>query len=476
MADEITRQSVTTSARMGVYNRLHKPVSFTIRILALFAFQAILALLIYRSGRFSTIHALATLAVGAWLLLTTKEPDKLFYWMGYVAGAELVWRATNANVFWETGKYAVIVVGLLGFLKGAGKVKPNLSLVPYFLLMVPGILLMPSFDREAIAFALAGPLAMAVVSVFASRVTLKTEQIKIFLLVTLASVLILSVLALAGIINAEKIDFTAGSNLATSANTGPNQVSSILALGAFAAFIYAFLERERKFLRFLVLLLGIGLLTQIALTFSRGGLWTLVGALLAGGFFFMRDRKSRRSYMAVTLLSALAFIFLILPRLDQWTSGALNARLQDTEPTGRIEIIESDLEVFKENPLFGIGIGQSIIQHARYFRVANAHTEYSRMLAEHGMLGLFSLLILMVALAFRFFHKDPPLTKAFMVACITWGLLFMAHSATRLVAPSLLIGISFANFDLSIPIGEAVEEQKSSRYRRTSTRFKSHKA
>jgi len=166
---------------------------------------------------------------------------------------------------------------------------------------------------------------------------------------------------------------------------------------------------------------------------------------------------------------------LLFPALEQWTSGALGARLRDIEPTGRIEIIQSDLEVFMENPVFGIGLGQSNYEHARYFRVSNTHTEYSRMLAEHGIFGLISLLILAVVLGLKFLHKNEPVVKAVIVACLTWGLLFMAHSATRLVAPSFLIGLAFAHFELNIPTTESDREVRYSRFRRMSTRYKSHR-
>jgi len=42
------------------------------------------------------------------------------------------------------------------------------------------------------------------------------------------------------------------------------------------------------------------------------------------------------------------------------------------------------------------------------------------------------------------------MNRAVVASCFTWGLLFMAHSATRLVAPSFLIGFAFAHFNLAI--------------------------
>ncbi len=475
MSDNIVQQPLVASSRLGSARYGKQQLSYTAKVLLLFAFQALLALAVNQVNQVSTLHAYATLAVGAYFLLSDKEPYRLISWMGYVAGAELLWRGTGAAVFWETGKYAIILVSILGLLKGYGKHHPSFSLVPYFILLVPSVFLLPSFDREAIAFALAGPFAIVATSLLFSRCEININQLKPLLLAILASVLTFSILILLGIVDAEVIEFTSASSFATSANTGPNQVSSLLAFGAFAAFIYTFFEREHKFLRFFVVLLGIALLTQIMLTFSRGGLWTLLGSLAAAGLFFIRDKKVRRSYLLVVVFGFLVFTYLILPALNQWTSGALGARIADIEPTGRLEIIQADLELFQENPLFGVGVGRSNVFHARYFRIAHAHTEYSRMLAEHGVFGLVSLMILVISVAVRILKKNDPLNKAVIVACLAWGLLFMAHSATRLAAPMLLIGLSYAHFDLRISPADSTRKGSNPRFRSMNARFRTRK-
>jgi hypothetical protein len=476
MTDKTLEQPLLSSSRLASNKYGRKQLSYTGKILLLFIFQAFLALFVNQVSQISTLHAYATLAVGAYFLLSDKEPYRLVNWLGYMVGAELLWRGMGANVFWETAKYSIIVICILGFFKNFGKHSSNFSLIPYFLLLVPSVFLLRSFDREAIAFALAGPLAMAAASLFFSRIEINTDQLKSLLLIMLASVLTFSILVFIGIIDAENIEFSGVSNYLTSANTGPNQVSSLLSFGALAAFVYAFFEREYKFLRFIVVLLGIALFTQIALTFSRGGLWTLLGALAAAGVFFIRDKKVRRNYLLVVVISFLIFTYLILPLLDNWTYGAIGARIRDTEPTGRLEIIQSDWEVFLENPMFGVGVGGSNIYHARYFRIANAHTEYTRMLAEHGVFGLASLLIFIISILARVLGRNDTLNKAVVVACLTWGLLFMAHSATRLAAPMLLIGLAYARFDLSIPISETTPENRFHRFRHINPRFLSRKS
>ncbi len=104
--------------------------------------------------------------------------------------------------------------------------------------------------------------------------------------------------------------------------------------------------------------------------------------------------------------------------------------------------------VFRQFPLFGVGPGQSDAYHALTFRAASAHTEYTRMLAEHGSFGLISLLILAWFSVRRLFTKGDSLSKGLLLGIMVWALVYMASAATRLVAPSFLFGLAAAKFVL----------------------------
>jgi len=66
------------------------------------------------------------------------------------------------------------------------------------------------------------------------------------------------------------------------------------------------------------------------------------------------------------------------------------------------------LNIFADNPLLGIGPGAGTEKRVDYGygdRVA-AHIEYSRLLAEHGLFGVFSLLILVFTRSGSFLGDD----------------------------------------------------------------------
>lgn len=396
----------------------------------------------------STVHAIFVITTGLFFAFADKESHRTISVLGYIAGAEILWRGTDARIFWETGKYAIALLAVIRLLRH--KAPPSIDKRPifYFVLLLPSILIMPAFDRSQIAFNLAGPFALAVCIMIFSVTKINRIQLKNLLLSILAPTVSLAVLVALGIMSAESIEFAQGSLFETSGNIGPNQVSSVLGLGAMAAFLFIILEDNFTFLRIPMALIAVWLLAQAALTFSRGGFWNAILAVVPIMFLLIQDKSTRKIFFGVSIISVVIVNFFVYPALDRFTSGALATRFADYGSTGRIEIIKSDLVTFLEYPLFGVGPHQSKVKHAIFFRYSSAHTEYSRMLAEHGFFGLLSLLILVRMAAGRYITSISPLAKAMTVAFLTWGLLFMAHAATRLAAPSLLIGLAFATYTL----------------------------
>ena len=192
----------------------------------------------------------------------------------------------------------------------------------------------------------------------------------------------------------------------------------------------------------------IWLLAQAALTFSRGGFWAAIGAMAVATSYMLRNRRSRAIFISTGTVIFLVSYFLVLPALDDFTGNALRARYRNFETTGRDKIIRADLMTFREHPLLGVGPHQSKAYHSVLFRFSSAHTEYTRLLAEHGSLGLLALLTLLWMSLKRFLRRLPPTSKAYVLSFTVWALLFMFHSAMRLVAPSFIFGLGSATISL----------------------------
>jgi O-antigen ligase len=134
--------------------------------------------------------------------------------------------------------------------------------------------------------------------------------------------------------------------------------------------------------------------------------------------------------------------------INDFTGNTLSRRLKDPDTTNRDILMQVDLQLFRENPIFGAGPGQSKVYHTFYFRSEQPHTEYTRLLAEHGLFGVAALIILAVVTAQRVFSRRSTHSWSFGVMFTVWALLTMAHSATRLVVVSLIFALPEMTLDI----------------------------
>ncbi|HKI87312.1 MAG TPA: O-antigen ligase family protein, partial [Thermoanaerobaculia bacterium] len=345
--------------------------------------------------------------------------------------------------FYEFGKYATGVLAFAAILRYGVWHRAKKLPILYFSLLLPSLAVLPYFDRQRIAFNLSGPFALALAATFLSTVQLRKEDLQWIYLAILGPAIGLAALALSSTLALKTIDFAVSSS-ETSAGIGADQVSSVLGLGALVAFLYCFTKLRYRFLLYLMAGLFLWLGAQSVLTFARGGLWTMVGAVAVASFYFLRERGSRGALIVRGGLLVVAAVFLVYPFLDQISGGSVSRRFESFNSSGRTQIAQADLEAFEEHPIFGLGPGQSLYFHAEVFRLSNAHTEFSRMLSEHGSFGLAAFVIMLIMAAGNGLKQKNKKSRGLAFSFTAWGLLFMLHSAMRLVAPSFLFGLGMA--------------------------------
>lgn len=283
-------------------------------------------------------------------------------------------------------------------------------------------------------------------ALFFSNLRLNTENIQKLLLSLIAPTLGVATIAIYSTTTTEKLVFGEGSNLVTSGGFGPNQVSATLGLGVLAAWMFIIIGKTKWWLK-LIIFASMGVLAvQSALTFSRGGLYNAVGSILIGSLFLMRDATSRIKLILVFAAIFVVTSYVILPRLEDFTGGALSNRFSNTDASGRSEIVMADLDIWKENPLLGIGPGMAKGARGLYYSRAgtnSAHTEFTRLLSEHGSLGLCAFLILLVMGIKNLRRARTNKGRAVVASMLGWSFLYMLNAAMRLVAPAFIFGIIF---------------------------------
>lgn len=198
--------------------------------------------------------------------------------------------------------------------------------------------------------------------------------------------------------------------------------------------------RQRAFLLTgLIFMIGAAMLT-----FSRGGMYNTAGASVVMVAVLLRDARVRfRIALIFTILFGVGY-FVALPYLNSITNGFLIQRFANTNTTGRDKIAWDDLIIWSRNPVYGVGPGRGTDYRFELGRRNQAHTEFTRLLAEHGCLGLVSLLLLL-SMAWRSVrYADGPRSRAVSAALILWTFIYMANAAMRLSAPSFVIALATA--------------------------------
>jgi hypothetical protein len=360
----------------------------------------------------------------------------------YVGASQILWRMSKAALPHMIGMYLVVLLCVFAALRRRTHPRP-LALL-YFLPLLPSVFLTFATvsdlerARQLVAFNLAGPAALFAAVWFASTVQ---RPIALWRVAAVAGgpVAATSAAILAGTMRLEEIRFTTESNFAMSGGYGPNQVASVLSFGLLLLAAYVWLRGRRR-VKPLVWGVIVALAVQTLLTFSRAGIAMVLGALGGMGILLLKRKEMRIAVLASAVAAWATSNYFLVPVLDDFTQGAFLQRFTDPNLSNRDAIAKSDLEIFRANPVAGVGPGIAAEIRGIVSRSAiAAHTEFTRILAEHGLLGAISLLAL-IALSVRSVRAaDNTPRRAWVLGMFTWAWLYFAVNAFRTVLPATAI-------------------------------------
>lgn len=424
------------------------------RFLLLCLLHIVLAYAMRHYGRsIATAQALAAFfLIFSWSLF--KPLQVIAYGAAYIVGAEVLWRMNAAGVFWEFGKYATVLILLIGMMRARTLGRPGMGLF-YILLMIPSALIpltnLPfAWARREVSFNLSGPLVLALAAWFFTRIRMSRRELMTMLLYFLIPVIGISFLGVDTIANMDQITFSEESNAAAAGGYAPNQVSTVLGLGALACFlVYLLADEEDSRLRLLMLAGTILLAGHCAVTLSRGGLYAAGIGIAGAGVFFLQSPGMRERFVKGALLVAVVGALLVVPFLNRFTQGMLVTRFESTATSGRLAIMEDELEMWRHHFLLGVGPGKMVLYLQGDEVRRTPHTEFTRVLADHGFLGLVALLLLVVMGAQATMRAPSPQAKGIVVGLGLWTASTMMSAAMRLAAPGLFFGLAMATFILA---------------------------
>jgi O-antigen ligase len=178
----------------------------------------------------------------------------------------------------------------------------------------------------------------------------------------------------------------------------------------------------------------------------------ITGAIMI--FVFMLIAYSRSNKIIRTQLVQLVAIFLVVFSLiwvyaESETSGLIGKRYankdsfgrdKESKFTGREALAAGEIEIFLDNPFFGAGAGKGTeIRTEQMGYLVASHDELTRMLAEHGSLGILGLAILMFTPLFLYLDNKQHL---YMFCFVGFWFFTINHAAMRTAAPSFVYALS----------------------------------
>ncbi len=418
--------------------------------------HAFLGLLFFVLPIFSKIYCAAILVFGAYFIIRNKNRnEEALYAAAYIVGAEVLMRMTEGNLLYEIGKYGVVIFILIGmFFKGFSR--NAVAYWFYLVLLIPGVVIAITdldYDenlRKSITFNISGPLALGIAALYTYQRKVTIKQISEMLLciglpiISCATYLFFYAPDLQTVITGTE------SNFATSGGFGPNQVATMLGLGLFIFFSRMLFSSPSTL--FLVINAAIALFVGYRglVTFSRGGMITGILMLAVLLFFtYIKINNKGKSKISVFLIFILFAIFGLFAYSSMQTSGLITnryanqdarGRVKESHLTGREDIMASELEFFMREPLFGIGVAMGAkLRGEEDGRAVLSHNELTRMLAEHGSLGILALFILLFTP--MILYLDNP-NHLYLFCFLAFWLLTINHAAMRLAVPGFIYALA----------------------------------
>ncbi len=424
--------------------------------LLLITFHIIIAILIFLIPMISKIVVPIILFLGFFFIIKTQNRNnQVLILAAYLVGIEVFVRATGGALFYEFAKYGVIFFMLIGMVY-SGFSKNAIPYWIYLLLLIPGVILATTVlnntteDRKAISFVMSGPVCLGISALYTYQRKVSIETIKNILLAIGLPIISLTTYLI--LFNPSVRDVVTGtdSNFSTSGGFGPNQVSTVLGLGVFIFVARILIASPNKFQIAINFCIALIMSFRGIVTFSRGGIYTAIIMLMVLylNLYYFSNLKTRHKLK-------LFLIIIISTSIAIWTYSTLQTngliekrynnmdaagRVKASKLTGREDLINTELNAFYKNPILGVGVAKSNEIRKQETGISSAsHNEITRLLAEHGSLGIIMLLILFITPIVLYLDNKQNL---FMLPFLLFWLLTINHAAMRIAAPAYIYALS----------------------------------
>ncbi|OOV18400.1 O-antigen ligase [Flavobacterium sp. LM4] len=418
--------------------------------------HALIALVVFTIPFLSKIYAFLIPIIGFYFVYINKNKNnEVLLVAAYMVGVEVFLRMTGGNFNNEFVKVNVMFFMVLGMIYSNFSINAFIYWA-FLLLLIPGILITSSNAdftadvKKLLVFNLSGPFCLAISAIYMYQRKISFTYLQNIIIAMGLPVVTTTVYLF--LFNPSVKDVVTGtqSNFETSGGFGPNQVSTVLGLGMFIFFSQLVLFSKSKKLMVLNGVLVLLISYRAIVTFSRGGVITgivMITCLLFLLYYFA-NVKGRSKFILVFVLTAL-MAGGIWSYSSLQTSGLINKRYANEDGAGRTkkdrlggreQIMDEEIKLFMDNPVTGVGPGMGKGLRKESFGTETAsHNEITRMLSEHGLLGILGLIILFITPFILYINNRQHL---YFLSFYFFWLLTINHAAMRTAAPAFVYALS----------------------------------
>jgi len=439
--------------------------SFSLSYIYLVLIHCAIALVVFTIPFVSKIYALLIPIIGFYIVYKSRDKNnEVLIFAAYLVGVEVFLRMTGGNFNNEYVKFGVVFFMLLGMIYS--NFSTNAFIYWFFLiLLVPGILLTFTSEnynidvKKSLVFNLSGPVCLAISSIYMFKRKISFADLQN--IVIAMGLPILTTTTYLFLYNPSVRDVVTGtqSNFETSGGFGPNQVSTILGLGIFIFFTQFLLFSKSKKIMFLNAFILLFISYRGIVTFSRGGVITgvIMIACLLLLLFSLSNAKGKGKFILVFIITGLMGLGIWTYSSIQ-TSGLIEKRYANQDARGRVKksalsgrenIMDSEIKLFLDNPITGVGAGVGKEMRKNDFAgdVAS-HNEITRLFAEHGAFGIIAFVILFITPLIIYINNRQHL---YLLPFFVFWLLTINHAAMRIAAPAFVYALTLLSVQFKIP-------------------------
>ena len=190
---------------------------------------------------------------------------------------------------------------------------------------------------------------------------------------------------------------------------------------------------------------------------SRGGMLTgLIMIIVLIGITYLKVNSNGKTKMNFLLIGIVLTMIAIWGYSINQTSGLIEKRYANQDAkgrekedqfTGRGAIAETEIVIFLENPIFGAGVGKATeLRQDATGEVVLSHSEITRLMAEHGSIGILILLILMVTPIVLYIDNQ---FNVYVFCFVIFWFLTINHAAMRMAVPAFIYALSLLKVSLN---------------------------